>query len=536
MENSPISSHLTNYLPPLKELTFRTVTYGATSLLLGRVDPVVLFISTFNAVTVSFAAQFSKKEDKDLKKGIIALVSLAASTFIAVKAAPALVGRATLAFAQDIAWKLFLFNTIGETALFSLPYFAKWDAPKLPETVDDLDKLTEKNFLYMRNHFAGYAAMSTEVFLHFTDKLLKLEKPDLFPNPPETAQDIQNLDAFSIRLMHAHPDYMNLKNAKIEITSPLWEALYLRFIDEGLTLPLDDFDKHTSKTLLHIRDNFEKYTSMDSKTFGSFVKKLETLGQEDIFPKPPKSVEEIEQLDPFAVRYAHAFPDEMNTEISAMKSDTKPLWEALHTRFFEQDLSLPRGDTIENVIKVNKGYYHIKIDPLPSLEQVQGFSINKLSWLYCQIGVKFEVFATYSINDQIALNKIFDEKFKSTWHYSPTMANIADLSDESAKELDAYYSQIIAKENHRFLCLPMDVKNALNERLTKLTLRLASFGTTYKIPDIEDFKKPQVATTWHEYFTNNPAEWAKVDKARQEAFNNLFKGKKLAEIAITHKD
>ncbi|MCB1068234.1 MAG: hypothetical protein KDK56_08615, partial [Simkania sp.] len=138
--------------------------------------------------------------------------------------------------------------------------------------------------------------------------------------------------------------------------------------------------------------------------------------------------------------------------------------------------------------------------------------------------------------DQIALNKIFDEKFKSTWHYSPTMANIADLSDESAKELHAYYDKIIKTANSRFICLPMDVKNALNERFTKLTPPLASFGTTYKIPDIEDFKKPQVATTWHKYFTNNPEEWAKVDKARQEAFNNLFKGKKLAEIAITHKD
>ncbi|CCB88429.1 hypothetical protein [Simkania negevensis] len=432
-DSSAAKSSFTNYFPPIKDVATRAAAYGATSLLLGRVDPVALSISTLNAVTVSFASQFSKEDDKALKKAIIAVISLFATTFIAVKVSPALVGRVAFAFTQDVALKLACFNALGEAVLFSLPYLAKWNAPKLPESVEELEKLTEKNFLYMRNHFEDYAAMSADVFT-------------------------------------------------------------------------------------------------------AFVTKLEEMKKEDILPKPPKSLEEIQQLDVFSVHFAHAFPDKMNTEISAMKSDTKPLWEALHTRFFEQDLSLPRGDTIENVIKVNKGYYHIKIDPLPSLEQVQGFSINKLSWLYCQIGVKFEVFATYSINDQIALNKIFDEKFKSTWHYSPTMANIADLSDESAKELHAYYDKIIKTANSRFICLPMDVKNALNERFTKLTPPLASFGTTYKIPDIEDFKKPQVATTWHKYFTNNPEEWAKVDKARQEAFNNLFKGKKLAEIAITHKD
>ncbi|WP_420421214.1 hypothetical protein [Simkania sp.] len=429
--SSTQKSSFTSYFPTVKELAIRTATYGATSLLLGRVDPVALSLSTFNAVTVSFASQFTKNEDKALKKAIIAMVSLAATTFVAMNAAPAsLVGRAALVI-QDFALKLALYNALGEAVLFSLPYLAKWNAPKLPESVEELDKLNEKNFLYMRHHFEDFTAMTTDVFT-------------------------------------------------------------------------------------------------------AFVTKLDEMKKEDILPKPPKTVEEIQQLDAFTVRYAHAFPDKMNTEIKEAE-DQKPFWEALHTRFYEQDLPLPRGETIQSFNPKENGYFYIKIDRLPTLEEVQAFSINQLSWLYCQIGIQFEVFATYSINDQMELNKLFQEKFESTFHHYPTMANITDLSDENAKELHAYFQRILPNEGHRFLCLPLDVKTALNERFTKLAEPLTAFGMTAKIPELDKIEKlgPR---NWHLYFTNNPEEWKKVDKDRQLEFNKLFTGKDFTAIEVTHKD
>ena len=112
-DSTAAKSSFTNYFPPIKDVAIRAAAYGATSLLLGRVDPIALSISTLNAVTVSFASQFSKEDDKALKKAIIAVISLFATTFIAVKVAPALVGRVAFTFTQEVALKLACFNALG---------------------------------------------------------------------------------------------------------------------------------------------------------------------------------------------------------------------------------------------------------------------------------------------------------------------------------------------------------------------------------------------------------------------------------------
>ncbi|WP_420421213.1 hypothetical protein [Simkania sp.] len=635
--NTPAQKNsFTDYLPPAKELAIRTATYGATSLLLGRVNPVALTLSTLNAITVSFAEQFTQAEESDLKKVIISLASLAASTFVVTQVAPAIVEQATLAFTQDFGLQLAFLNALGEAVLFSIPYIANWDAPKLPESTTDLDKLTKKNLLHMRNHFGDFKAMTPDVFNIFVGKLEALEQENLVPKQPKTIEDIKNLDAFEVRYIYDLVMFVKDKTPELLNSVPFTEAYFTRFIEQGYLLPVHDFEIHTEKTLLLILDNFADYSPMARATFKSFVSKLEGLAKKDIFPKPPKTlddikkldafelhyaryyptkmnteikkvdkqaplwealylrfieqkiplptsnlkrhtketllhmhdhfednksinlgnfknfvlhlkehnismptppktIDEIQQLDSFGVRYAHTFPEEMNAEI--MKTEEwQSLLEVLNTRFYEEDLPLPNEDTIQKIRENKSGYYAIKIDSLPTFEEVQAFSINKLSWLYCQIGGQFGVFATYSINDQMELNKIFKEKFESTWHYSPTMANIADLSDENAKELHAYFQRIQAKkEGHRFLCLPMDVKNALNERFTKLAEPLAPFGTTADIPELAKIKEQQ-ASTWHNYLTNNFEEWAKVNKDRQVEFNNLFKANSLDEIVLTHTD
>lgn len=437
MENPDISSStqkssLTNYFPPVKELGIRALTYGATSLLMGRINPVSLSISTFNAITVSFATKFTSEDDKALKKIVITVLSLAAATFVATKAAPALAARAAITITQDFVIKLAFFNMLGEAVLFSIPYLAKWNAPKLPESVEALEKLSEKNFLYMRNHFDNYAEMTPEVF-------------------------------------------------------------------------------------------------------AAFVSKLEEMKKEDILPKPPATLEEIQQLDTFAVRYAHTNPDEMKDKIERAK-DNRPLWEALHLRFYEQDLPLPGEKTIQEIYDEKRSrYFYIKIDPLPTIEEVKAFSVNKLSWLFCHFHYNYGDFSIYSINDQIAMNELFDDKFKVTYYYSPTQSNIVDLSDENAKTLHAYYTKVIKDDNSKFICLPMDVKKALNERFSKLPEPLSTFGTTYKVPELAEIPNGP-ARTWQRYFTANPEEWSKVDKERQEAFNKLFSGAKLDSIPVTHKD
>ena len=200
--SSAQKNSFTDYLPPVKELAIRTATYGATSLLLGRVNPVALTISTLNAITVSFAEQFAQAEETGLKKMIVALASLAASTFVVTQVASAIVGQASLAFTQDFALQLAFFNALGETVLFSIPYIANWDTPKLPESVKDLDKLSEKNLLHMRNHFGDFKAMIPEVFNAFVDKLTALEKENLVPKQPKTLEDIKNLDVFEVRYFY----------------------------------------------------------------------------------------------------------------------------------------------------------------------------------------------------------------------------------------------------------------------------------------------------------------------------------------------
>lgn len=437
MENAEISSStqkssLSSYFPPVKELGIRTLTYGATSLLMGRINPVSLSISTFNAVTVSFATKFTNEDDKALKKIVITVLSLAASTFVATKAAPAFAARAAISITQDFVIKLAFFNLLGEAVLFSIPYLAKWNAPKLPESVEALEKLSEKNFLYMRNHFENYAEMTPEVF-------------------------------------------------------------------------------------------------------AALVTKLEEMKKEDVLPKPPATVEEIQQLDTFAVRYALVYPDKMNEKILLEKTQ-RPLWEAFHLRFYEQDLPLPGDKTLEGIIAENKnGYLYMKMGTLPTIEEVKAFSVNKLSWLYCHFWFNYGDFSTYSINDQIAMNALFDDKFKTIWYYSPTQSNIADLSDENAKKLHEYYEKIKSTDNSRFTCLPMDVKKALNEHFSKLPEPLTTFPTTYKVPELAEIPKGP-ARNWQRYFSNNTEEWAKVDKDRQEAFNTLFTGAKVDPIAVTHKD
>ncbi|WP_420421215.1 hypothetical protein [Simkania sp.] len=367
--SSSQKNSITNYFPPIKELAIRTATYGASSLLMGRANPVALTVSVFNAVTVSFATQFVTEDDQAVKKVIVAMVSLAAATFVATKAIPALAGRAALALTQDVVFKLALFNALGEAILFSVPYIANWDAPKLPAFPKDLDDLSEKNLLHMRHHFENFKAMTPVVFAAFVKKLETLDQEDLFPKVPKTVEDIQQLDAFGVRYAHAFPEIMNAQIVALEHEldfesdtdqKPLWEALYTRFIEQDLLLPLDDFDRHSKKTLLHIRFNFEDYRSMDSHTFEDFDGALEKLRQKDLYPKPPKTLEDIQKLDAFSVRYVFEnLEDDMDQGILAIKpkKDQEPLWEALFDRFIEQKVPFKDGD-FENMPK--KHLLHIR--------------------------------------------------------------------------------------------------------------------------------------------------------------------------------
>ena len=137
MNNPDISStnqknSITKYFPPLKDTGIRALTYGGTSLLLGRVNPVSLAISTFNAITVSFATQFTKEDATVLKKTLVKALALGVSALVMSKVAPALTARAAVSLTQDFVIKLAFFNALGEAVLFVIPYLASLSTLKLP--------------------------------------------------------------------------------------------------------------------------------------------------------------------------------------------------------------------------------------------------------------------------------------------------------------------------------------------------------------------------------------------------------------------
>ncbi|MCB1074293.1 MAG: hypothetical protein KDK59_02035 [Simkania sp.] len=639
--SSAQKNSFTNYFPPIKDVATRAAAYSASSLLMGRINPVALVISTFNAATVSFASQFVQEEENHLKKMIIGVVSLAAATLIVAQAAPALAMHADLALTQDFVYKLGLFNVFGEAILFLVPYIASWDAPKLPASPKELKDLTEKNLLHMRNHFENFKKMTPEVFAAFVEKLQDLKQEDLLPKPPKTLEDIKKLDAFGVRYAYEYlDDHMEDEIVSLDEEAPLWEALYTRFIEEGLPLPVDDFDRHSKKTLLHIRDNFENY-KMNTSVFNEFANRLAKLQQEDLFPKPPKAVEDIQKLDAFSVRCVYEDSDStMLSEITRIKKseDQAPLWDALYTRFFEQklplrvddvenltekmlrhihanfqdftamdhaafeelvdelenldkalapkapatiediqkldayalryanvfpdsmtakfgktpennplyealhlcffqhDLPLPNRDTIANINAEKRPYYRIKIDPKPSIEDIEAFSANQLSWLYCHFATDGD-FKAYSLEEQVKINALFLKKFNRYFYYArASTEEIKTLSDSAAKSLFDHFSSHPDGIYQFIRYFTMAEKEAFNERFKTVEGYKDALHTIYTPLKLLDIQKLKDGSNWYTYFRKNPEQWAKLDKPCQEAFNHVFTTGtyKYTPIAITY--
>jgi len=409
------------FLPSLGDVAKRSVAYGASCILSGRLNPVSLTISTFNAIIVSFAKQrFTSDETSMQKELIVAVASLAASTLIVTAIGVPLVGRMSHAVNTGSILMLGGFNALGEAVLFVVTWMSS--GPKLPETVDELESLSESNLRYMRTHFDRYKEMSTEVF-------------------------------------------------------------------------------------------------------NAFIDKLDALEDESIFPKDPTTTEEIKELDTFAVFYIFDCYQTMTQDFDKQETHSRDLFEALHMRFYELDLALANEATIQGLNKKSYNEYpSIKFATLPTAEEVKELSANRLAWLFCHIHYSYKDFSTYSIDGQIAINKVFSEQFNVTFYLSPTMENIESISEEGVRALHAsssYMHEGVPRTQNRFVQLPMALKTAINKKFE--ALELPTLYTQFRAPEAADIpKQKQNCFLWLDYFTNNLEHWNKLSREQQEAFKLLL--------------
>ena len=329
--DNPLSKKL-GYLQQTASLAkhygVRFLAYGTTSLLTSKsFNPIFISASVFNATVVSCGEKLGRHklgEVNVLKKLMIAVALLAASTSLVIVAAP-LLGRVGFAITRGGAIKLACFNVFGEAVLFALPILGKYIKgfkidhkdpeiknefnsdgvndheevnnkeyeycfipPKLPSTREELlHQLTDKDILYICEHFGEYAEMSKILFTTLCEKFNSTSKDSniTLPKSLSSVDQINSLNAFQVR---------------------------------------------------YILENFNQYIKMNKTLFTAFCEKFNSTSKDSniTLPKSLSSVDQINSLNAFQVRYIL----ENLTEVQLNNCD---LAKELNNRFYEQNLFPP---------------------------------------------------------------------------------------------------------------------------------------------------------------------------------------------------
>jgi len=126
-----------------------------------------------------------------------------------------------------------------------------WDISKMQEqvnAVEELEKLSKSNLLFIRNNFDQYTAMKGEVFTALVQALGKLEDDSILPKAPKSVQAIKDLDTFAVFYFFA--DYDALKET-YSINDQV--ALKKLFGDKHIFIFCSGID---AKTKSHLKNSF----------------------------------------------------------------------------------------------------------------------------------------------------------------------------------------------------------------------------------------------------------------------------------------
>ena len=303
----------------------------------------------------------------------------------------------------------------------------------------------------------------------------------------------------------------------VKVSVPLiWDR-----VTAGPALPegKEDVEKLSDKQIRYIVANFDNYDQMNSEAYNAFNTRVVIL---ELMPKVPASLEDVQKLSSFDVRYIF--------ENYSMFNDIEeePVLQALHMRFFEKAFPFPEEKTIQSIKDTKEAYPVIDVKIPETVEGVKELKDNQLPWLFASMNQNYKDGEGYrmssrSLDVQAALYDAFrNSTATGSWHYTPHVnaENIEGISEETIKILFSYfdYSQK-GVSNERFICLPMAVKNALNEKFQ--TIEKGTLHLYYKFPTLEEIPGKD-SKIWNTYFTNNPEQWAKVGEKEKAAFNELF--------------
>jgi len=417
MEDTALNSQrpsLSEYFPPLADVAKRSLVYGASCILSGRLNPTSLTVSAFNVITVSFAQKkFANEETNGQQQLIIAIASLAASTLIVTIVGVPLLGRVSDTMNVGSLFTIGCFNALGEAASFVISW--KFSGPKLPETTEELEDFSKEQLLHIRHNFDSYKTMTAEVFAAFVIKLQQLEDASLLPKPPESVKEVETLDSFTVFYIFHHYDTMT--------------------------------------------DGFER-------------------------------VEDVKESD---------------------------LYQALHLRFYQEDLPFPKGETIQSIKEAKEDFPEIQLELPKTAQDFEKLSKSRLAWLYVSLHGSGD-FGKLPMNVQVALNTLFMEHFNWSFWLEPTVENLQDVTQLTWEGLYKEYQEY----RDVFAACKPEVKKALNEGFVAHVAEAKALATELEIPEEIAEIDDEDISNWSTYFLNNPEQWEKLGGPQKEAFKKLF--------------
>jgi len=542
MESSKLSSYGRAYLP-FDDLAKRVMAYGVMTTLGTRTFSAVelisgMLISGINCVIVTVGQKAQDEEDM-MKKGAIAAAGLFFSTILISLTVGSLMNRVGLVATKGMLIRVACLNGFGEAVKMVFPLFLERisEAPGMPTTAKEVHELSGLNIQYMHGHYEDYRSMPSDVLEAFEDRLGKMS---MLPALPSSVEEVEALGTFELVYMRNH--FEDFRAMTPQVCRAFEKRLQpLELLPKMPTIPerVGNLDLFSA---FYLKTHFMDLAEMSVEVRAAFDKRL---GEFDLLPQVPENVEDVRSLGFFDVRYIFDNYLAYFKQRLEKPSDTDghglviinqlepPVLHALHLRFYHQDLPFPEDITVDSIENGDNQYPLVVVKLPQTVEDVEGLTLNQLSWLFGSIVQNNEEkpdqqFYSLDLNVQAALYVAFRDNLPEGWYYfpRPTIENVKEASLETAGILFDYYQHNL----DRFICFHMELKQAFNEKF--VSAEKTPLEQTYDLSQIR--VRDKEADLWLRYFKNNVDAWYQCGPRFRTQFNGYFKEKGLEELEVPH--
>ena len=539
MKSYGLSSHEASFLP-FEDLAKRGFAYGVSTVFGTRSFSAIellsgMLISGMNSVVVTIGQSLNETEEDLFKKGALATGAIALSTIAISYTVAPLMNVVGLVASRGMLIRIACFNALGEAAKIGFPIVLDRISapPRAPTTPKEVNEFSGLNIQYMHEHFEDYQSMSLEVRRAFEDRLCKME---MLPSMPQSVEEVGKLELFAITYIRNH--FEDFQGMTPEVRAAFEKRLQKMKLFPSMPKTLNEIQQLDFFMAFYIKTQFKSFLGMSSEMRGGFDQKLEEM---ELLPEVPESVEDIDSLGLFDVIYIFENYREFlsvkhenaSSRLVIVKDMEEPVLRALHLRFFNADLPFPEKRTVKTIKDQGEEFPLIYEKPPQTVEAVEALKENQLSWVFGSMAQNGENSVDYKMSSltldvQAALYAAFRDTLPDGLDFipHPTVINVTPISPQTAEILCDYYKEGLDK----FVCLPMDLKTALNEKFDHA--QVDSLPMTYdpKSGRIQD----KDAEVWRRYFVNNNNEWFACGPDYRSQFNRYFAQEDLDGLEVPH--